>query len=128
MKKWLVFGGGFLSGVVLTFLILLIIGLANSNNNGLIGATYFDKPAEEINVDSFEVMQVIQDNAALVRSKDFSTYGTIYLLVNDSGRYYYDDEIINISGKQKVMHIGIYKYDTKSGIEKTVPIIRVFDK
>lgn len=39
MKKWLVFGGGFLSGVVLTFLILLIIGLANSNNNGLIGAT-----------------------------------------------------------------------------------------
>lgn len=73
-------------------------------------------------------MQVIQDNAALVRSKDFSTYGTIYLLVNDSGRYYYDDEIINISGKQKVMHIGIYKYDTKSGIEKTVPIIRVFDK
>ena len=81
MKKWLVFGGGFLSGVVLTFLVLLIIGLANSNNGGLIGATYFDEPVEEIDVNSFEVMQVIQDNAALVRSKDTQTYGTIYLLV-----------------------------------------------
>lgn len=128
MKKWLVFGGGFLSGVVLTFLVLLIIGLANSNNGGLIGATYFDEPVEEIDVNSFEVMQVIQDNAALVRSKDTQTYGTIYLLVNNSGRYYYDDEVITVSGRQKVMYIGIYKYDTKSGIEKTVPIIEIVDK
>ena len=132
MKNWLIFGGGFLAGVVVTVLVLVIIGLANQNNGGLLGATYFDEPSKEIKENSFEVMQVIQDHAALVRSKESpssSLYlGPIYLMVNNSGRYYYDDEIIDVPRNLKVVQIGIYKYSTKMGVDKTVPIIGLTDR
>lgn len=125
-KKWLVFGSGVLSGSILTFLALLITSLASQNNSGLIGATYFDQPTEEIDVDSFEVEKVIQDNAALVSSRSFQTYGTYYLLVNNSEHYYYNDEKINVSDKQKIMHIGMYKCRYIG--ERIVPIIEIVDK
>lgn len=140
MNKWLIFGGGFVSGFVVCFAIFLAIGLSTLNNGnndaftgGLIGATYFEQPTETIEYNDFEVLQVIQDNAALVKSKeldeDWDIYtGPIFLMVNNSGRYYYDDEKIKVPSDSKVVQLGIYRYEAKSGSSKTVPIIGITKK
>lgn len=132
MNKWLIFGVGAITGGVLTILILLLIGLSSQKNNGLDGAKYFDKPKGATVERCFRVIDVVQDNAALVMSKknslgDFHIGCTIYLLTNHNGHYYYDDEIINVPKDKNARQIGIFKYNTTSGQNKTVPIIEIMD-
>ena len=106
MKKWFIFGGGVITGIVLTFIVTIIYA-ANQPENELEsdnGMTLFDTPGEIIDEESFDVFQVIEENAALVRGKGISGgelhIGIVYLLINDEGKYYYDDEIIYSSNQQ----------------------------
>jgi hypothetical protein len=131
MKKTGIFLGGFATGVVVTFVVLLIIGLAQ-NPAAFQGVTNFEEQGDIVHEKSFEVMRVIADNAALVHGKKYpsSTFylGTLYLLRNNEGKYYYDDEIIKVPVGKVVRQTGIYKYQTKSEDYKTVPIIEIVDK
>ena len=52
----------------------------------------------------------------------------LYLLRNNDGKYYYDDEIVGVPSGKVVRQTGIYKYQTKSEDYKTVPIIEIVDK
>ena len=54
--------------------------------------------------------------------------GAVYLLVNEDGKYYYDDEIIEVPDGKVVRQVGIYKYSTKNDFEKTVPIVQIMNK
>jgi len=135
MKKWLVFVLGVLTGIVLTFLFALLLSLGvkmNENNREKNnGVTMFDKPGDVLDVYSFKVFQVLGDDSALVYGKvDNSSYygGAVYLLTNDEGKYYYDDEIVDVPKGGIVRHFGIYRYQNRSELEKTVPIIRIVDK
>ena len=131
MKKTGIFLGGFATGVVVTFVVLLIIGLAQ-NPAAFQGVTNFEEQGDIVHEKSFEVMQVIADNAALVHGKECPSstlyLGTLYLLRNNEGKYYYDDEIIKVPVGKVVRQTGIYKYQTKSEDYKTVPIIEIVDK
>ena len=131
MKKWLVFGGGFLSGVVVTFLVLIAIAFAKQNSDGLLGATMFDKPGQAVEDRAFKVMQVIDDNAALVTARSNAEYdwyhGTLYVMVNSNGEFYYDDQKIKVPRGKVARQVGIYKYTAKSGDYKPVPVIRIMD-
>lgn len=130
MKKWGLFLGGVATGVVLTFLFAYIVTLAGGKSS-LDGVTNFDQPGQIMNEQSVEVFQVIADNAALVRGKDPNSYsdsyilGTVYLLRNYDGKYYYDDEIITLPKGKKFQQTGIYRYDTPKGMSKTVAIIEI---
>ena len=130
MKKTGIFLGGFATGVVVTFVILLIIGLAQ-NLAAFQGVTNFEEQGDIVYEKSFEVMQVIADNAALVHGKENPSSTlylcTLYLLRNNEGKYYYDDEIVKVPSGKVVRQTGIYKYESKSGY-KTVPIIEIVDK
>lgn len=134
MKKWFIFGGGVITGIVLTFIVTIIYA-ANQPENGLEsdnGMTLFDTPGETVNEESFGVFQVIEENAALVRGK--GTFGgelhigIVYLLINDEGKYYYDDEIIKVPNGKIVRQMGVYRYLTKDEFEKTVPIVKIVNK
>lgn len=131
MKKTGIFLGGFATGVVVTFVVLLIIGLAQ-NPAAFQGVTNFEEQGEIVYERSFEVMQVISNNAALVHGKecelDTHYLGRLYLLRNNDGKYYYDDEIVSVPSGKVVRQTGIYKYQTKSEDYKTVPIIEIVDK
>ena len=132
MKKWQIFGIGFAAGIGVTILVLVIVSLAITSNGsgGLIGANMFDKPGAVFPDRSFKVLQVVNDNAALAHGKHHSLdayVGTLYLIMNDEGKYYYDDEIINVPQGKKARQVGIYQYNAKSGVEKTVPIIKIMD-
>ena len=62
---------------------------------------FFEKPGDPVKDKSFEVFQVLSDDAALVRALSdahLDMYlGPVYLLTNDEGKYYYDEEKILVS-------------------------------
>lgn len=128
MKKWLIFGGGVLTGVIFTFVILFVLAKGKSNEDFKL----FEKPGEIVNVTSFKVFQVLDDDVALVNgatNEEYDIYmGAVYLLINDEGKYYTDDEIIKVPNGKVVRKVGVYHYQTKSELDKTVSVIEIMDK
>ena len=132
MKKWLIFGGGVLTGIVLTFVFAFIFSASRTGGND--GTTWFEQPGDVIDIDAFEVFQVLGEDAALVhgKSREYSSMevftGAVYLLTNEDGKYYYDDEVVRVPNDKVVRLVGIYQYQTKSDFGKTVPIIQIMNK
>ena len=138
MNRWLYFGGGVLTGAVLTFLALFLIGTSSQesvqNDPGL---TYFDQPGDVIESESFKVFQALSEGTALVNAESSEhggyeglkyTGGLTCLLVNDEGKLYYDDEIVRVPKGKVARQVGVYQYETKAEIDKTVPVVRIMDK
>lgn len=140
MKQWVVFLGGVVTGAILTFVVLSIIANAQSGRSDSIveeaksdnNITMFDAPGDIIEDDNFKVFQVIADDAALVTAKqdkyDDIYLGKVYLVVNNDGKYYYDDEILKVKEGKVFRQVGIYRYPTRNEDVKTVPIIMLMDK
>lgn len=130
MKKWLIFGGGVLTGVVLIIVSAFVFTTNRSESDD--GTIWFEKPGDVIEVRSFKVFQVIAEDAALVNGVTHERYdiysGAVYLLTNEDGKYYYDDEIVKVPDGKVVRQVGIYQYQTKSDFDKTVPIIQIMSK
>ncbi|MBR1688537.1 MAG: hypothetical protein IJ710_08430 [Prevotella sp.] len=132
MKKWLIFGGGVLTGIVLTFVFAFIFSASRSGSDD--GITWFEKPGDVIEVKAFQVFQVLGEDAALVKGQTYEDLdleiftGAIYLLTNEDGKYYYDDEIVKVPDGKVARQVGIYQYQTKSNFGKTVPIIQIMNK
>ena len=137
MKKWVVFLLGLISGVVLTLVTMVILAMGantNANNNGV---TLFDQPGECLNAKAFEVMQVVDNNHALAHEVEWNDVlerymqtgsGLLVLVTNDNGEYYYDDQIIEIPQGMCMRQVGIYRYQTRMDMEKTVPIVKLMSK
>lgn len=136
MKKWVIYLLGVLTGIVLMFAVAFIVNLNASqkdsfneleNNDGI---TFFKEPGEIININSVEVFQVLDEQAALVMCENERGFyrEPICLIVNNEGKYYYDDQIIKISEGEVFKQVGIYQYPTKNGDIKTVPIIKIMEK
>ena len=130
MKKWLFFSGGVLTGIVLTFAFAFIFSASHSGNDD--GTTWFEKPGDVIEVIAFKVFQVLGEDAALVNGATHEEYdiysGAVYLLTNEDGKYYYDDEVVKVPEGKVARQVGIYQYQTKSNFGKTVPIIQIMNE
>lgn len=143
MKKFLIFIGGFVAGILATIFALYVYSIANKPNDGLLGLTIFEEKGECITTSSknksleIDIFQVIAPNAALATIKYYSdeklyggkTYrnydignGVVVLLINYDDKTYYDDQKIDISNKC-ARQIGTYQYETKSKFGKTVPVV-----
>lgn len=143
MKKFLIFIGGFVTGILATIFVLYVYSIANKPNHGLLGLTIFKVKGECITSTSknksseIEIFQVIEPNAALGTIKYYSDekfYGgktyrdydigndVVVLLINYDEKTYYDDQKIDVSNKC-VRQIGTYQYTTKNKFGKTVPAV-----
>ncbi|MDE6445769.1 MAG: hypothetical protein K2L06_02760 [Alistipes sp.] len=125
MKNLLIFIAGAITGIV--FIILLSLFISTVNNQGI---TMFDEPGDYIQGNRFQVLQEVSPGAALAHAEDkeygiSSFTGVLVLFVNDEGKRYYDEEIIKIPQGKRVRQIGIYKYESKAEIAKTVPVVRI---
>lgn len=155
MKKWLIFLIGLILGGLLFF--ILSMGFegksTDSNNESGIDSdsivvidgledyhpdeeTYLEEQGEIINEKSFKVFQVINFQSALAYGKDEYGYynGTLYLfqhslaeVMSKSVAPLYDDQIIKVPKGKVVRLVGTYTYETRNGIFKTVPKVRIFD-
>ena len=124
MKRFLIFIGGFVAGVVATILVGYIIVLANKPNDGLLGLTMFSEKGECIATNGkIKVFQVLAPNMALARTGDILDEIVVLLISKDSTNYY-DEQKIKIPSKKCARQIGTYQYTTKKdGFEKTVPAV-----
>lgn len=123
MKKWILFIGGVVTGVILTLLVAFVFTYNSKTDPS--GVKNFEHVGDVIDEPTVKVLQVISDNAALVNGGDDVFYlGPVYLLRNYDGKYYYDDEIVKKPKGKQFRQTGIYHYETKSGY-KTVPIIEL---
>ena len=96
-------------------------------------ANLFENEGECISENSFEVFQVLDSGDALANEieEKYSTSlhtGLVVLFLHENGKSYYDDQIIKIPSGKCVKQIGVYKYPTKDGFEKTVPIVDIRKK
>lgn len=115
---------GVVTGVILTFAVLFIIGLVNQNSADNDPVQYLEKPVsyENKKETSFKVLQVF-GNAALATEAsdeiggDVMYYGNTVVIL---GENYYSDQIVKVKNPQRV---GTYGYTNKGGMPMTVPVI-----
>ena len=127
MKKWLIFLGGVVTGVLLTFLFAFMFSSQKETSlKEDSGLTIFEQPGDVITEKSFEVIQALEQGAALADGE--KEYMTTFLLVNDEGKYYYDHEIVKVPSGKVARQVGIFKYTSGGGLDRTVPVVKFMDK
>lgn len=115
---------GVVTGIVLTFATIFVIGMSNQNSVEDDPIQYLEKPLSYENKTSasFKVIQVL-GNAALANEasdrigREVSYYGNTVLILGDN---FYSDQKITIKNPQRV---GTYSYTAQSGMPKTVPVL-----
>jgi hypothetical protein len=144
MKRFLIFIGGFVAGVLATIVVGYLLVIAKKPiDYGLIGFTVFPQKGECVKTTSksksteIDILQVVEPNMALGNVKYYTERklydNEIYhdydienevmvLLINYDGKTFYDDQKIDVS-KKCMRQIGSYKYTTNMGLEKTVPAV-----
>ena len=114
---------GIITGIVLTILFAVIA--ANSSNEGRRGLNIFEQPGEcLIKQSSLEVFQVLEPNVALTMING-EIGSAVYLLINNEGKTYYDDQVIKLPSGKCFKQIGTYQYPTKDDRLKTVPVVQI---
>lgn len=125
MKKGLVFFLGMITGAILTFVVLLMIGkAANASTDGV---EYFAEAGEVMDAQSYKVFQVVENGNALANAE--SSYGgyigMLVLLVADEDSHYYDDQIVSAPAGTCFRQVGTYRYETRAEFIKTVPAVAI---
>ena len=113
---------GVVTGIVLTFVVLFVIGSVHQNSADNDPIQYLEKPVsyEDKTETSFKVFQVL-GSAALaseISNKEYKWYNgnTVVIL----GENFYSDQVVTVKNSQRV---GTYSYTNKGGIPMTVPVI-----
>ena len=114
---------GVLTGIVLTFVGLFVIGLVYQKSKDS-RIQYLENPVsyENKKETSFKVFQVLENKALTNEVSDtvgnsvFYSGNTVLLL----GDNYYNDQVVNVKNPQRV---GTFKYITNEKEIMTVPII-----
>lgn len=127
MKKGLVFTFGVLTGILLTIAILVVVGkgLESSQQENFNVA---EQKTPFTVADSFEVFQVLEGGAlANCKEKEYGSMtsynGPIVFLVADGQNQFFDNQIVTTPLGKSAVQVGTYKYATRSGVDRTVPVI-----
>ena len=113
---------GVVTGIVLTFAGLIVIGYVNQNEYDPI--QYLEQPVsyENKTETSFQVFQVLS-NAALAREASDVIGGDVMYLGNIVvilGENFYNDQVVTINNPQR---LGSYSYTTNVGRPMTLPVV-----
>lgn len=128
-KSILTFLGGLVTGVVLTFVSLILWEMAvNDSTSANDELTLFDQPIQELRATEFEVFQVLPDGAALANITDGENRWTVVLFLPSDGVAYYDDQRIHVPSGKRSVQIGTYRYVTSREFVKTVPVVEIVDR
>ena len=120
--------------LVLALSFFVVMTHVSSNNNGSNdGVQLFDSPRQEVNASSFKVMQVLPDGSALATYDMFKEegtleYGTVVMFLASENVSFYDDQVISLPKGKCFRQIGTYRYMTRQEVEKTVPVLGIYDK
>ena len=88
----------------------------------------FEKPGDAININSYKVSRSMDKGFAIARGlsdKEYDSYYGLTVLLKQEGKYFYDDEIVNVPTGMEARIVGIYKFQEEY---KTVPVIQFYEK
>lgn len=115
---------GAVTGFVLAFIVLIVIGVWAQNSEKNDPIQYLDSPMsyENKKETSFKVLQVLGDKALAIESSDTIQDDVMYLgnTVLLLGDNFYNDQVVKVKNPQRV---GTYNYTNNSGMQMTVPVI-----
>ena len=81
--------------------------------------TIFDQPGKTMNIQSYQVFQVIEGGHALANSAISDNVnlfiGPTVLVYGNDKTHYYDDLVLRAGNNQIYKQVGIYHYTTKNG-------------
>jgi hypothetical protein len=120
------FLGGFVTGVIVTILGLLLIGFIMEVDDDL-SYNMFDEKGECIEIDGeLKIVQGYTSNKALAQyEQGFMDYVVVLLIDPKEKNSFYDDKIIKIPNGMCARQYGTYQYEAKSGVMKTVPVVAI---
>lgn len=131
MKGFLIYVLGFISGVVVTLLLLFIFASVTTSINDE-NMTFFEQPGECITTKTLMVESVVYNNSAVAVEVEWNANLNTYsrtigskevLLTNDENEYYYDGQVIKTPREKCMKQVGIYKH-----YSKTLPIVKLMDR
>ncbi len=124
MKKIWVFVLGIITGIVLTILFATASYVWSTGGN-YSGLNMFEQPGEcLVKKSSLRIFQVLEPTVALAMIKDDFSSGA-YLLINNEGQSYYDEQVIKLPSGKCFKQIGTYQYQNKEKDFKTVPVVQI---
>lgn len=125
-KTILIYLSGLFTGIVLSvaFVFITLWQTASSQYDSKI--IIFDKPQQELKEKVFDVFQVLPNGNALANSEPrIDSPSIVALFLANEKMPYYDAQRITVPSGKRIVQIGIYKYYTDKGIEKTVPVLEI---
>ena len=136
-KFILTYVGGIITGAIL----MIVVAYFMSRYNNVdpvdevdLNVELYEKPQQVIKTHKLKVFQVLEDGSALARveldieNPDDDNYGLVVLFLSDENSTYYDDQIISVPEGKCLRQVGTYHYMTRQNMEKTVPVVEIFDK
>lgn len=124
-KTILIYLSGLFTGIVLSvaFVFITLWQTASSQYDKIV---IFDKPQQELKEKVFDVFQVLPNGNALASSESrIDSPSIVALFLANEKMPYYDAQRITVPSGKRIVQIGIYKYYTDKGIEKTVPVLEI---
>lgn len=124
-KTILIYLSGLFTRIVLSvaFVFITLWQTASSQYDKIV---IFDKPQQELKEKVFDVFQVLPNGNALANSEPrIDSPSIVALFLANEKMPYYDAQRITVPSGKRIVQIGIYKYYTDKGIEKTVPILEI---
>lgn len=122
-KTILIYLSGLFTGIVLSvaFVFITLWQTASSQYDKIV---IFDKPQQELKEKVFDVFQVLPNGNALANSEPrIDSPSIVALFLANEKMPFYDAQRITVPSGKRIVQIGIYKYYTDKGIEKTVPVL-----
>lgn len=118
----------FIAGVVVTVVVLVGIGIyKNINEGNIYGLTFLseNQVGQEFDYKSIKILQTHSQNTALVvPNKEYTFEPVMFLLGNETDSFY-DNQVINVPKKCKLVQVGTYQYENREKIYRTVPAVMI---
>ena len=124
MRKFGLYLFGFISGIIICTCFFTIKNqqIMYENPYNLYGLRMLLEEGDCITSKNIRIFQVITDGIALATTSN-NVYEDTILLLDDTGKLFYDNEIIKMPTKKCAKQVGVYSYETMQGIQKTVPAV-----
>ena len=121
------FFGGFITGVLTTVLVLVLIYAVGRESDRtflpghiLPGLTMLPEKGECIVSGEIEIFQAIRPNVALARQLSDRT---LFLLIGNENDFFYDRQRMVIPANKCARKVGVYRYELVRGGTRTVPAV-----
>lgn len=122
MRKFVIFICGMIVGSVLTIGVLYFI--KDTADSGLV---LFEQDEGVIDGSIVKIIQTLDSQHALayVGNDEYLYNDLLVLLIGNDTSVFYDDMVINLYDRERIVRVGTYKYETVEKRIKTIPAVSI---